>query len=62
MQAIHNNEDHSEVYMVLRVFGIQNEKIGMSIYMDPEQLRVNGELVFTGQTWSVVPRYGHQSE
>lgn len=47
--------------MVLRVFGIQNGTIGMSIYMDPEQLRLNGDLVFTGETWSVVPRYGSQS-
>lgn len=61
MRAMHANEDHSEAYMILRVFGIQNETIGMSIYMDPEQLRLNGDLVFTGQTWSVVPRHGSQS-
>ena len=58
---MHANEDRSEVYMILRVFCIQNETIGMSIYMDPEQLRLNGDLVFTGHTWSVVPRHGSQS-
>jgi hypothetical protein len=41
--------------MILRVFDIRGNNIGMSVYLDPEQLRLDGELVFTGETWSVVP-------
>lgn len=58
---MHDNENHSEIYMILRVFRVQSEMIGMSIYMDPEQLRLDGDLVFTGESWSVVPRCGSQS-
>jgi len=44
-----------EVYMVLRVFDIESSRPGMCVYLDPEQLRLDGGLVFTGETWSVVP-------
>ncbi|KAJ6063689.1 hypothetical protein N7499_012369 [Penicillium canescens] len=55
MRAVHNMSDHSEVYMILRVFDIRGDNIGMSVYLDPEQLRLDGGLVFTGETWSIVP-------
>ncbi|KAH1752035.1 hypothetical protein LV164_008598 [Aspergillus fumigatus] len=55
MRAVHNRSDHSEVYMILRVFDICGDNIGMSVYLDPEQLRLDGGLIFTGETWSVVP-------
>ncbi|KAF9887222.1 hypothetical protein FE257_010476 [Aspergillus nanangensis] len=55
MRAVHNRSDHSEVYMILRVFDIRGNNIGMSVYLDPEQFRLDGGLVFTGETWSVVP-------
>jgi hypothetical protein len=41
--------------MILRVFDIHGDNVGMSVYLDPEQLRVDGRLLFTGETWSVVP-------
>ncbi len=41
--------------MILRVFDIRGDNIGMSVYLDPEQLRMDGGLMFTGETWSVVP-------
>ncbi|PIG82100.1 hypothetical protein AARAC_000013 [Aspergillus arachidicola] len=55
MRAVHNRSDHSEVYMILRVFAICGDNIGMSVYLDPEKFRLDGGLVFTGETWSVVP-------
>lgn len=58
MGRIHRRNDHSMVYMILRVFGLQSDKIGMCVYLDPEQLRQDGRLSFTGQTWSVVPGTG----
>ncbi|GFG16303.1 hypothetical protein IFM61392_09435 [Aspergillus lentulus] len=57
MQAVHNRSDHSEVYMILRVFELHGDNIGMRVYLDPEQLRLDGGLLFTGETWSVVPGY-----
>ncbi|KAB8254531.1 hypothetical protein BDV32DRAFT_132200 [Aspergillus pseudonomiae] len=55
MRAVHNRRDYSEVYMILRVFDISGGNIGMSVYLDPEQFRLDGGLVFTGETWSVIP-------
>jgi hypothetical protein len=55
MKTIHNSDDFSEVYLVFRVFDICGNNLGMSVYLDPEQLRLDGGLVFTGETWSVVP-------
>jgi hypothetical protein len=58
MRSIHYTEDRSVVYMILRVFGLRSDKIGMSVYLDPEQLRQDGRLLFMGQPWSVVPGDG----
>lgn len=55
MGSMHNRQDFSEVYLIFRVFDIRGPNIGMCVYFDPEQLRLDGGLVFTGETWSVVP-------
>ncbi|KAJ5633677.1 hypothetical protein N7528_001519 [Penicillium herquei] len=55
MGTMHRSGGHSEVYLILRVFEIRGSSIGMRVYLDPEQLRLDGGLVFTGETWSVVP-------
>lgn len=63
MRAIHSEEEErSRVYLVLRVFGVESQRIGMQVYLDPESLRRNGQLVFTGATWSVTPGNGSTSE
>jgi hypothetical protein len=58
MQSKHQSQDKSEVYMVLRVFGLNARRMGMRAYLDPEDLRRKGQLVFTGRTWSVLPGNG----
>lgn len=55
MRRAHTAPNRSEVYMVLRVFWLNSDKIGMCVYFDPEQLRQDGRLLFTAQTWSVTP-------
>lgn len=40
--------------MILRVFGL-SQAPGMCAYLDPEELRQNGGLVFNALTWSIVP-------
>ncbi|KAM7185751.1 hypothetical protein V8F20_011688 [Naviculisporaceae sp. PSN 640] len=56
MQDIHNNRRaRKQVYMILRVFGIESIFPSVRVYMDPEHLRLSGALLFTGETWSVVP-------
>lgn len=46
----------SEVYIVVRVFELESRSPQMRLYLDPEQLRLDDKLEFTGETWSVVPR------
>ncbi len=58
MRRVHGAADRSEVYLVFRVFWLRSDRIGASVYMDPEQLRMDGNLVFTSQKWSVVPGDG----
>ncbi|KAK7222154.1 hypothetical protein V2G26_010157 [Clonostachys chloroleuca] len=55
MQNIHNIEDRSAIYMILRVFWLDSHNIGMRVYLDPEQMRQEGGLIFTGETWSITP-------
>ncbi|KAK5994782.1 hypothetical protein PT974_03165 [Cladobotryum mycophilum] len=55
MQNVHNENQRSKVYMILRVFEIESSEINMRVYLDPEQLRLDESLLFTGETWSVVP-------
>ncbi|KAJ9143512.1 ATPase-like, ATP-binding domain [Pleurostoma richardsiae] len=55
MQDVHNEKGHSKVYMILRVFNIESQAIGMSVCIDPERQRSDGRLLFTGETWSAVP-------
>lgn len=56
MVNIHNQAGREELYMILRVFGLEHSRIGMCVYLDPEKLRADGTLRFTGETWSIVPR------
>lgn len=55
MRRTHTTPNRSEIYMILRVFWLNSDNIGMSVYFDPEQLRQDGRLLFTAQTWSVTP-------
>ncbi|KAL6898616.1 hypothetical protein GGI43DRAFT_408166 [Trichoderma evansii] len=55
MRRTHTTPNRSEIYMILRVFWLNTDNIGMCVYFDPEQLRQDGQLLFTAQTWSVTP-------
>ncbi|KAF7558422.1 hypothetical protein G7046_g5742 [Stylonectria norvegica] len=63
LMAEYSNAETSEaasavVYMILRVYNIGKPNIGVKVYMDPEKLRKDGMLVFTEESWSVVPAAG----
>ncbi|SMY20401.1 unnamed protein product [Zymoseptoria tritici ST99CH_1A5] len=56
MTEIHNKATRAEIYMVLRVFEIENErKVAMKVYIDPAQHELDRQLVFTGGNWTVTP-------
>jgi hypothetical protein len=56
MRNTHGVRNRSEVYVVFRVFDVASDGLSMRVYLDPEQLRLAESLVFTAETWSVVPR------
>lgn len=47
------------IYVIFRVYQLDqgDQGPGLRLYVDPEALRLSGELDFTAQSWSVVPRY-----
>ncbi|KAM0302573.1 hypothetical protein ACHAPM_004575 [Fusarium culmorum] len=55
MQRVHQSDDHSEIYMVFRVFWLDSDDISLCLYIDPEQLRQDESLLFKGQAWTVTP-------
>ena len=62
MQRIKLNVQASaEVYIILRVFNLDRDKIDMQLYVDPAGMEERGELQFTSESYSVVPpaRDGH---
>lgn len=46
------------IYMIARVFDVGKTKVDMKLYLDPENMRQEGSLVFTAETYSVVPGLG----
>ncbi|QSS52986.1 hypothetical protein I7I53_00094 [Histoplasma capsulatum var. duboisii H88] len=46
---------NDEIYMIFRVYHLDKESIGVQIYLDPESLRQEGRLIFTAESYSVVP-------
>lgn len=55
MERVHALEDRSAIYIILRVFSLSSDNIGLRVYVDPIQLRNEQTLVFTTQTWSITP-------
>lgn len=54
MKDVHGGDGRAAVYSILRVFEIESDRIGICVYLYPEQLRLDGRLASTGETWSVV--------
>jgi hypothetical protein len=45
----------TQVYMILRVFDLGQDEIGLRIYLDPETLRRKNSLRFTAESYCVEP-------
>ena len=43
------------IYVILRVFDLGQEDMGMRIYVDPATMERNGELEFQAETYTVAP-------
>lgn len=46
------------VYVIFRVYNLGRDNMALKVYMDPESLRVEEQLRFTAETWSIVPSTG----
>jgi hypothetical protein len=44
-----------EVYIILRVFNLDKDTIDMRLYVDPKGIEERGDLVFTPESYSVLP-------
>ncbi|KAH0527319.1 hypothetical protein TsFJ059_002332 [Trichoderma semiorbis] len=55
-KMLHDNRGkENSVYIIMRVFNVVNGNIGLRLYVDPAELEAKEELLFTAETWSVVP-------
>ncbi len=43
----------AEIYMIMRVFELSKDTMGVKVYLDPDTLREDGALIFTPETYSV---------
>ncbi len=50
----HDNDNLERVYVVFRVFNLGNDNIGLRVLVDPESMRLQDELSFNAESWSVV--------
>lgn len=46
------------VYLIARVFNMTKSNVDLRIYVNPERMRQDEGLVFTAETWSVIPGRG----
>lgn len=44
-----------EVYIIFRVFNLDKEGIDMRLYVDPKGVEEGGEVVFTPESYPVLP-------
>ncbi|KAF4212811.1 hypothetical protein CNMCM5878_000675 [Aspergillus fumigatiaffinis] len=48
-------DNQASVYVIFRVYNLGRDSVGMKVYVNPGLMEARGELVFTTETWSVVP-------
>lgn len=53
--ALHPGLPAKNIYVIMRVFNLGQEDMGMRIYVDPATMEQNGELQFQAETYTVVP-------
>ena len=44
------------VYIIMRVFSLGHNEVGLIVYVDPWSAKERGELRFTSEKWAVEPR------
>jgi hypothetical protein len=54
-------QNQDTIYIIFRVFNLNNDDVSLKIYVDPERLRRTGQLMFTWNQnygkWEVEPLY-----
>ncbi|KAL7624644.1 hypothetical protein AAE478_006214 [Parahypoxylon ruwenzoriense] len=48
-------DNTNRIYVIFRVYYLGQDNMGLKVYLDPESLRLSGQLSFTAETLSVVP-------
>ncbi|KAI3321153.1 hypothetical protein HD806DRAFT_537803 [Xylariaceae sp. AK1471] len=48
--------DTGSIYAIFRAYWLGQDHMDLKIYLDPESLRLSGQLKFTAETWSIIPK------
>lgn len=46
----------TEIYIILRVFNLGQKNMGMHIYVDPAKLKIDKDLIFEADRYTVTPK------
>lgn len=56
---MHNHQDSTDtVYMIFRVSNADKDSVRARVFVNPAKLEESRHLLFTAETWSVIPRDG----
>lgn len=54
-----NHRDSTNtIYMIFRVFNADKDSVRVRVFVNPAKLEESKHLLFTAETWSVVPKDG----
>lgn len=53
--ALDPTKPATEIYIILRVFNLGQDNIGMRLYVDPATMKRNGQLKFDAASYIVTP-------
>ena len=53
--ALSPSPTNTEVYIILRVFNLLRENIGLRLYVDPASMEESGELMIEAESYTVKP-------
>lgn len=45
----------TDIYIILPVFNLGKDDMGMRLYVDPAMMKDNGELIFEPESYTVIP-------
>lgn len=56
MQSMSAGSERKRLYVLFRVYGLESGRIGFKLFVDPEDARRRGLLLFEAEGWTVTAK------